>query len=257
MTPPSEDAYRLAIFDHVTDFEELTEAFVSTLRIHPTDARVWARQTPGVLKENLHLADCERVIAALAERKIRSGRIKATEVPVLRHSVMIHRASCEPDGLHIIEAHGDPLTCIPWEQINVVCVGCVPLEKAAHYPSGDWTAVSAGRHYQRPEIATNTPLGIEVYLVCDAPYPSFRLDHAKMNYHYLGDRLVESATANFGLFIRDVIGYARRAFLPESTHAFLEHQHTDKCQFRDHEAFLSYATLQAVAAKLSQSSHPD
>ena len=64
-----------------------------------------------------------------------------------------------------------------------------------------------------------------------------------MNYEYLGKRKTFSATANFRLFLDDVIAGARRAYLTPSTRDYLERGSVTDYSFASPDALKHDAIL--------------
>jgi hypothetical protein len=104
-------------------------------------------------------------------------------------------------------------------------------------------AISAARRTSPgPKDILMTP-GPSAWFVCKNPDRELRIDHKRMNYEYLGKRKTFSATANFRLFLDDVIARARQAYLTPSTRDYLEHGSVSDYSFDSPEALKQDAIL--------------
>jgi hypothetical protein len=85
--------------------------------------------------------------------------------------------------------------------------------------------------------------GPELWVVRCDPLKAYRVDHERMNYEYLGSRATPSATHNFRLFVEDLIGRAREAYITPSTRAFLEHAPTRHYEFDSTDQLRHYTVF--------------
>ncbi len=104
------------------------------------------------------------------------------------------------------------------------------------------TISAARRTTPGPKDILMTP-GPSAWFVCKNPDCQLRIDHKRMNYGYLGKRRTFSATANFRLFLDDVIARARQAYLTPSTRDYLEHGSVTDYSFSSPEALKHDAIL--------------
>lgn len=245
------DDYRIAISTRMADPHDLSEIFQRVLHLHPTDAMIWARHVPGVLTETFTADQTRELIAAIEPLGVGVSAIRAADVPDLQHALPVHHVRCQDDGLQVVGVDGEPRVLIPWSAVQMVSVGEVPLESAHHYPSGMWSGVSAGHHYQNPEFSLPLTPSLEAWITCAPPYPNLRIDHEHMNYEYLGERRVDSATCNFKEFLQDVTTHATGALVTDSTEAYLRHIEPERFRFSGLDELVHYATLQAVLARKS------
>ncbi|HTI49994.1 MAG TPA: hypothetical protein VL475_03545, partial [Planctomycetaceae bacterium] len=125
--------------------------------------------------------------------------------------------------LEIIELHDREAALVPWNDIDLVSVGQVPQDSARHYISGEGATVRSARRTGPSTMETPLSPGPEAWILCRNLVRWLRIDHKRMNYEYLGNRKTDSATANFRLFLDDIVARARQAYLTPSTRAFLEH----------------------------------
>lgn len=240
--------YRIAIFNRAEDPAALSEVFQRILGIHSTDATIWSHHVPGILNENFSAEQAQSLVDALRALGLDVTAVRSNEIPDLHRALNVHHVRCEDGGLQLIDLHGNLQALIPWNDIQMICVGEAPLSSAHHYPPTNWRIVSVGHHYQHPDSITATQHDLQVWITCRSPHPHLHIDHEHMNYEYLGARRVESATINFSHFIQDVTTRATAALLPESTHAFLTHLQPEHYRFKSTEDLLHYSTLHSVLA---------
>lgn len=257
--PTEPDVYRVAVFRQLADPHELSEVFQDVLQLHPTDALVWSRHVPGILTEAFSEEQARTLTAAINQLGIPCSVIRATEIPDLHHALPVHHAQCVESGLQLIGLHGEPETLVPWSAIQMICIGEAPVETSHHFPSGKWSGISAGHHYQSSGINLASTPSLEAWITCAAPFPSLRIDHERMNYEYLGARRVDSSAVNFKQFVQDLTRQATAAMLTESTAAYLRHVVPEHYRFKSPDELIRYATLHAVQARLAAptcTSHP-
>jgi len=247
----SEDKYHVVIYTKQQDPHDLSLVFQEVLKLHPTDATIWARHVPGLLNEILTLGQAQTLVSAIGAIGQQAEAIPCAAVPDLHQARAVHHARCEESGLQILDLHGAPETLIPWPEIQMLCVGEVPRENSKHYPTTIGSGLSAGHYYKRTEFNVPQTHSLELWLTCSAPTPILFIEHDQMNYEYLGTRRVDSSTVNFHQFVEDLQTRSTNALLPESTQAYLKHDHPEHFRFKNADDFSRYATLNALLARKS------
>jgi hypothetical protein len=215
--------YRVAVFAAPDDPRELARVLELCLGMHATDALFHARSAPGVLAIPLDRPLAERVTAGIVSLGVQAAAVAEADLPDFSRAAVVHHARCLETGLEIVELHGVEAALVPWSDVELLSIGQVPQETARHYLAAESVTVRAARRTGPTTVQTPLPPGPEAWVLCARPSRIFRIDHKRMNYEYLGDRKSESATANFRLFIDDVVSHARGAYLTPSTRAYLEH----------------------------------
>jgi hypothetical protein len=223
-TPAADNSkFRVVVYAAPDDPQELGEALVRVLGLHATDALVLARTAPGPLGDELPRDAAERLAAEISQIGVRAEAIPAGDVPEFKSVLVVHHARCLDTGLEVLGLNAEEKMLIPWGDIDLISVGQVPQEMARHYVTGEMAAMSAARRTSPgPRDVLMTP-GPSAWFVCKNPEQQLRIDHKRMNYEYLGKRKTFSATANFRLFLDDVIARARPADLTPSTRDYLVH----------------------------------
>lgn len=247
----SADAYRVVVFARPDDPTELADVLHRVLGIHPTDALVHARAAPGALPDKLTSERAEVLVAEIATLGLSAQVLPAAEVPEFEHVVVVHRATCGEAGLDVQGLHDEQHFVVPWADIELIAIGQVPQEVARHYATGEMAALSAARRTSKPPIDLPLPPGAAAWIVCRTPQRELRIDHKRMNYEYLGKRKTFSATANFRLFVDDVIARTPHAYLTPSTRDFLERGSVSNYSFDSADKLKHDAILHLVIRRRS------
>lgn len=219
----SRPLYRVVVFAAPDDPGELSEVFESALGMHATDAIVHARSAPGVLSLSLPKEQADQIAAGIGAIGLGAEVVAEADLPDLVRPTVVHHAACLEDGLEIMELHGRESALIAWDDVDLLSIGQIPKESSRHYPANDVTTVKSGRRTGPSTLETPLSPGPEAWILCARPFRVYRIDHKRMNYEYLGARKIDSATANFRLFIDDIVARARRAYLTPATRAYVEH----------------------------------
>src|SRR6185369_9886305 len=219
----AEPIVRVAVFAAPDEADDLSRVLSDVLGFHPTDAAIHARGMPGLLPDSLPRAKGERLAAAINGLGLHAECIPAEEIPELDHGQAVHHLRCLESGLEVVGTNGERETVVPWQDIDVICVGVVPQEAAKHYLTGEMATLSAARRTTHLALELSLPEGPELWIVCSRPFRVLRVDHKRMNYEYLGERKTDSATVNFPLFLADVLQRIPHVYLTPSTRAFLGH----------------------------------
>lgn len=243
-TPAATDAYRVVVFARPDDPVELADVLHRMLGVHPTDALVHARTAPGVLPETLAGAQAEVLVAEIAQIGLSAQALPASEVPELEDAIVVHRADCGAAGLDVHGLHDGEHFIIPWSDIDLIAIGQVPQELSRHYVTGEMTTLSAARRTSKAPINLPLPPGPAAWILCRERV--LRIDHKRMNYEYLGKRKTFSATANFRLFVDDIIARAPQAYLTPSTRDFLERGSVSDYSFDSAEKLKHDAILHLI-----------
>jgi hypothetical protein len=253
MDAPAADnsKFRVIVFAAPDDTQALADVIAEVLGLHRTDAMVRARMVPGPLIDELPREAAERLAGEISRIGIRAEALPAENVPEFENIVVVHHARCLETGLDVLGLNAEEQMLVPWSDIDLISVGQVPQETARHYVTGEMAALSAARRTSPgPRDILLTP-GPSAWFVCRNPDRELRIDHKRMNYEYLGKRKTFSATANFRLFLDDVIARARQAYLTPSTRDYLEHGSVTDYSFDSPEALKQDAILHLLIRRRS------
>jgi hypothetical protein len=262
----SEPLYRLVVFDEVDDPTAVRDLFVKVTGMHPTDAMQWVARCPGVWAKPLTADQARELLDGLFVLGVAAEARLADNFPELSPTRTIHDAACLPEGFRVKGLRGEPTHWVPWDKVEMLAAGRVaaPDEfRSVSPPSWPSAAAAAFRAFTlrnphpferkaRAHRVPRDPVG-EVLIVRKDPRLVFRVPENQMNYAYLGDRLSPSASANFPLFLADLVARADSAYVTESTRVLLGHARPDDPEavaealpaaatFASPQALLDYAT---------------
>jgi hypothetical protein len=214
---------RVVVYAAPDDPADLGEVLTRVLGLHPTDALLHARYAPGLFPDLLTAETARRLAESISAMGVLAAVIPDTEVPDLDEGEIVHHLRCAAHGLEVLELHGRTEHVIPWTSVELISVGQVPLETTRHFASSDMNTVRSGRRTSPSTVETSLSPGPEAWIICANPSRALRIDHKRMNYEYLGERKSDSATANFRLFLEDLVARAGHAYRTPATRAFLQH----------------------------------
>lgn len=243
------DDFRIVIYSELQDPEALSKLFEQELKLGPIQSTVWIHHIPGVLNERFNEEKARRLAVLMKRAGMLASAVPSGAVPILHRAVAVHHPLLTADGMQLTEPSGHASALIPWSAMEMICVGEVPPNIARRHPPSVVSGPLSGHHYQRPAVDTPLTSCFEAWVTCRHPFPHLRFDQDRMNYECLGSSRTNSTSINFRLFIQAVIDHASAAFLPETTQAFLEHGCQKERCFKNPEALLQYATLQALLAR--------
>lgn len=254
-----EKGFRVAVFAAPDNLQELGQVLTGVLGTHPTDALIHARHAPGILPDRLSREQSDQLAAAVSKLGLHAESISADEIPELDHGEAVHHVRCVESGLEIVGLDGARDDQVPWDEIELICVGVVPQEMTKHYTTGEMATLSAARRTTHLALELPLPEGPELWIVRRTPFRAYRVDHKRMNYEYLGDRKTDSATVNFRLFLADLLQRAEHSYVTPSTRAYVSHGAERLYQFDSAEHLSRYAQFHVVvhrraAAELSRTS---
>jgi hypothetical protein len=215
--------FRVVVFAAPDDPHELADVLTEILGIHHTDAMVHSRLVPGILPDRLSCEKSERLAAAINGMGLHAESVSADEIPDFGHGEPVHHVQCPEEGLDIFGLRGGLDDCVPWGEIELICVGVVPQETTKHYLTNEMTNLSAARRTTHGPLEVSLSDGPELWFIRRNPPHAYRVDHKRMNYEYLGERKTDSATVNFRLFLDDLLRHVPHAYVTPSTRAFLGH----------------------------------
>jgi len=178
----------VVVFAVTEDPHDLAQVLTGVLGMHATDAMVQARNAPGILPDRLTRDRAEQLATAIQKIGVRAEVATRDELPEFDHGEVVHHCKCTAAGLEIIETHGAVETCVPWGEIELICVGFVPQDASRHYPTWEMSVLSAARRSPHAPLDVPAPAGPELWFIRRTPFRAFRIDHKRMNYEYLGDR---------------------------------------------------------------------
>jgi len=239
MTSPAEPAetpsFRVVVFAAPDDPSDLAEVLSGVLGLHPTDALTQTRFAPGLLTDTLPEKTARHLVDEIGKIGIHSAAVPLAQVPCLDDMEAVHHLRLSAEGLQIVEIHGMTERLVPWPAVDLISVGQVPQETARHFASSEMNTVRSARRTGPSTLETPLSPGPEAWIICADPERFFRVDHKRMNYEYLGERMTDSATTNFRLFLEDFVSYADKAYQTPATRSFLKHGSVSDYSFESTE----------------------
>jgi hypothetical protein len=249
MEPESADGrtFRVAVFCEPDEPGELADVLTEVLGIHPTDAMIHSRLAPGILPDRLSCEQSERLVAAINGLGLRAESVSADEIPNFGHGEAVHHVQCPEAGLDMVGLCGGLDDCVPWDEIELICVGVIPQETTKHYLTNEMATLSAARRTTHGPLEVPLSTGPELWFIRRNPPHAYRVDHKRMNYEYLGGRKTDSATVNFRLFLDDLLRRSPHAYVTPSTRAFLGHAAERLYHFDSAEQLQRYTQFHCLA----------
>ena len=244
---PDDRSFHVAVFAAPDDPHELADALAEVLGIHPTDAMIHSRLAPGILPDRLSREQAERLAAAINEAGLHAESVSADEIPDFGHGEAVHHVQCPEEGLDIFGLRGGLDDCVPWNEIEFICVGVVPQETTKHYLTSEIATVYSARRTMPALVEVPVFVGPELWFIRRNPHHAYRVHHKRMNYEYLGERKTDSATVNFRLFLDDLLRHTPHAYVTPSTRAFLGHDAERLYHFDSTEHLQRYAQFHYLA----------
>jgi hypothetical protein len=228
---PPEGNYRVVIFGDPEDVTVIKEILTESAGLHPDDAATAARMAPGILPGRFSREVAEAIAAQVDCRGIKAASLPENEIPKLDHAEIVHHARCQKDGLAVLGLRSELERLVPWSDVSLLSLGCVPIETIPRLPAEAAVVVHAAPNPHRASGGAAPHTGIELWLACVRPFAVYRIRHDQMNYEYLDERKTDSATRNFTLFVEDLSQYAPQAYLTPASRAFLRHDHQRHFEF--------------------------
>lgn len=241
------------------EIEPVQRAFQSTGIFHALDAVSFVKDAFGVLAKGLEEYPAKQLQNALAVQGVEVDVVDEAEWPKLPPAKRIVRASCWAEGFGPWDPLGRELH-VPWEQVVAVSAGYV---REVEFGKRVTASVSLGR----PAVSTDSEPslgGFASTLAADynVPLPADRLvltgeernwrwaaevllagglrfiwQAHEFNYAHLGDRATRDLSANFALFLRDLLSAIPHAALNRGAFALREEQPETAPRYPTRNAF--------------------
>lgn len=227
--------FRVAVFGHVNDSQDIAELLAHTLGLNTVDARIHTRHIPGLLPDRLDEWRAAGLVEVLFEHGLSAAAFNEHDIPSLDHPQVVHHAACHENGLQVYGLVGVESGLVCWGNLELISVGEIPQEPPHHSSTGHMVVVTSAPHTENEHVESKGIHGPELWLIARRPERVFRIDHRQMNYEYLGSRKTGSATVNFRLLLEDIVAHAAQAWLTPATHAWLKHESQFKFAFHSSE----------------------
>jgi hypothetical protein len=249
-------SFRLVVYKHQLDPHIFREILADKLNLNRTDAMRLVAQAPGIIEQPLSRRRAMRLASVLASVGVHVGIWPTDRLPRLGEPYVVHKVSCQADGLATFGTRGEPMHWIPWPYLELISVGEFPgrsRDLLSFGPSWLDTSIGAvrsmvlGRHrsglHVRKPVPRSTP---ELWLVRRRPTCAVRIPQDQVNYGYLEDRRQPSARANFRQLIDDIGRLAPRATITPATQSFITYARPGTHQFASYAQFKDYTVWQLL-----------
>ncbi len=200
--------HQVVVFGVPDDPHQLRDVIASQLGINHIDAQFQVHSLPGVLPAARPMHEAARLAEAIRDLGVNAAAIPCEEVPKLDRIETVHHLRCSDGGFEILGLRGEQETTIAWKNVALLSVGLVP-HHAQHLAGPVPTlAVSLATSHRDEHPSPVQQGGLELLVLVANPLRAFRIDHGRLNYEYLGDRMSSSATVNFRWLIQDLVNHA-------------------------------------------------
>ncbi len=198
--------------------EQLGRAFRSVPGLTPHDASILGNDAFGILVKNFSGAQASALQNALRAEGMETEIVDQAMLPQMPHTKFVSRMECHPGHLLIYDPLGNSFP-LEWRHVLLIAAGAVRLtdfvrhQKSRpvrrYHGDGQMTVDLEYETVSREE--RNVHLLGELIVAGGALRYSFTA--AKFNFAVLGERNLENVSANFALFVRDLIQAAPHAGL--------------------------------------------
>lgn len=244
--------YRVAVFAVPDDRESLLPILELLPETTTIDARVRLRDLPGVLPGRLDRETAELLVTKFHDAGVEAALIPETDLPTFEHRPAPHHVRCTQSGIEFVGLGGATELTLPWAELALFSIGVVPVDHSHHERSAPTAVIQAAPGGRAVESDTRAAHGPEMWLVREAPFQAWHIDHLEMNYEYLGDRKSTSAAANFRLFAQDLAESAPAAYRTPSARAYLESHAAEAYHFVSREAHAKTVQLHVLLRRSMQ-----
>jgi hypothetical protein len=198
--------------------DKLQRAFKSVPGLTAADASILGKDAFGILVKNLSEQQAGAMQGALRIERIETEIVDQTFLPEVPRPHFVRRMDCSPEHLIIYDPLGRTFA-LEWNHIVIVAAGAVKLTDFVRHQKARPVTRYHGDGVSSEEIECDTVtreernfhmLG-EVIVAGGALRYSFTAD--KFNFVGLGERRMQDTSANFSLFVRELIQFNPQAKL--------------------------------------------
>ena len=207
MMPPPKSFMPYAILQKeliAPSVEQLTQACRVLPSLTAIDAQTMFHDAYGILMRGMDLLDASALQDALQIESVETIVIEETELPVMPPAKVIRQIDFLPNYLTMYDPMGRSFT-LPAHDVMFIAAGDVRIHEYKRVKSGpeESQLSSTGQ--------TNSHLMLEIFLVGGVSRYSIAAED--FAFGYLGGRITESLSHNFGLLVQDLAQFAPHAGL--------------------------------------------
>lgn len=214
--------YRVLVLSVPEDPAELTPILTEHLDLNKIDARILQHNLPGLIPRPIPREIADSFCTRIHEVDGYAISLAADEIPNLSHPTPLHHAACTDEGFEVYNLQGKIETTIPSQDLELLSIGALPTEKT-HREVENQTLLHPSSGPRTTQVDLPAMTGAEAYLIVENPFRVYLINHNELSYEYLGDRKSTSATANFRLFVDDIIAMSPQLYLTPAARAFTNH----------------------------------
>lgn len=244
----SVDLQRVMVLSLPDDPDELTPVIMEHLNLNRIDARIQIRNLPGLLRHAMIPSAADRVCRAIHEAEGYAIAVPSAEIPDLSHPIHMHHAACTAEGVNIYDLEGNVSNMIAADDLELLSIGAMPTETTHHEVDYE-PLFHTSTGPKGSDLELSNMLGAEAFLIAENPFRAYLINHNEMNYEYLRDRKSTSASANFRLFVDDVIALSPGLYLTPAARAFTGHGLLQHYLFDSPDALRSHTLFHLIICR--------
>ncbi|MHC4873369.1 MAG: hypothetical protein ACYTFY_16115 [Planctomycetota bacterium] len=228
------------------NIEVLSSCLQESLKIIPYDAVRYARDSQGVLVENIPYSQAEDVVAALSRSGIEAGVTDSSVIPQNLEQKKVRAIEVSESGVSVQTGYAG-FEEIPWSNISLLSI-CLYQEAALKqapekktrrkFDFGAFTARAAGgmigaavykykkRRAEAAKKKMSKKLEMNEIYIADIytyePVAIYRIRSNECHYNYLGDRVLSRAEWNFNTVMQDIYNSRGEVLFSPSAGRFID-----------------------------------
>ncbi|OYW18681.1 MAG: hypothetical protein B7Z55_10190, partial [Planctomycetales bacterium 12-60-4] len=129
-TPSAAEDFRVVVFGKPGDPHLIGSILCEVLHERGTDAVIHAHYAPGVLPVSVTRDQAERIVALIEGIGIQAAVVEQAALPDFDEATTVHHARCQAEGWVIVDYRGNVAETVPWDHIELIAIGDVPLAPA-------------------------------------------------------------------------------------------------------------------------------
>jgi hypothetical protein len=198
--------------------DQLRRAFRFVPGLTPYDANILGNDAFGILVKDFSAEQAGALQGALRVEGIETEIVDQSLLPALPQTKIVQRLECHPAHLLIFDPLGKSFP-LEWRHIMLIAAGGVQLTEFVRHETKrpvklyrrDGQSTAEFEHETVTRKERNFHLLCEIIITGAALRYSFSAD--KFNFACLGERNLQNPSANFSLFVRDLIHFCPHAGL--------------------------------------------
>ncbi|MEZ6064976.1 MAG: hypothetical protein R3B90_04555 [Planctomycetaceae bacterium] len=240
--------HHVAIFARPADPSALRTLLQEKLGLNSVDAGIAVARVPGPLPQHFTRGQAEHIADEVRQLGVRAAAIADVEIPDLRHAETSHHVRCMPQGLELCNVQGAVDRVWPWEQLQLLSLGRVAVERTHRYLADENSPRSQLATAPSSVTPSQSLYGQDTWTIWRDPLRVLHFDSEHLNYEFLGDELESSGEANYRKLIAALLSYSPHVVQPAATRAYLQ-DGSDHHAFDDAEELRAYTLNEYLLAR--------